>query len=157
MQILKTQPQKGKPTNQRVSIGFIGSTKGMTHLQYSRLVGLLTGLKDSSYSILYYGNCYGSDEQAFSIAHTLGYYTVSIPSNLETQRANTTPSKTLKPESPIRRDRSIISRSDLLIVVPKAEKSILHSRSWSAIRWAKKLYKPTIVILPDGLTESKSL
>lgn len=130
-------------------ISFTGTRDGMSLNQKVNLVNLLNIYKPESFS---HGCFIGADIEAHQIVReTLGF-TCDIlvyPSNHPTTKALIpNDSDYVAPcKNPLERNKDIINNGkDLLIACPKANKEILRSGTWAAIRYARKNNIKVIVI-----------
>lgn len=119
----------------------------MTLEQKMTLETLLQGAAE-----FHHGDCVGADAEAHAIA--LGKVPITIwpPAN-ESQRAFCKGAATTKPaDDYLVRNRKIVQATERLIAAPKGFKEELRSGTWAAIRHARYIRKPVIIIWPSGVT-----
>jgi hypothetical protein len=157
-------------------IGFTGSQSGMTHFQKEELKKILQ-MKECSEFIM--GDCIGSDKQAANIAVECGVtiFTVYPPVDIRKraffadERKNTAYNQIITPYverlvlgKPIKirwmpikpyleRNKDIVDASAIMIATPKEHKHTIRSGTWSTIRYAWKVKKTDIVIIPPIVRE----
>ena len=56
----------------------------------------------------------------------------------------------------LKRNRAIVKRSDILIATPGQREEILHSGTWSTVRYARKKGIPIWKIYPNGIVETEN-
>jgi hypothetical protein len=150
-----------------VIIGFTGSRSGMTDFQKHELKLILGNGCDE----FMHGDCKGSDEQANTVALSMGVkmFTIHPPSQHKyrafcfdmhhtTQINNIlTPYITTKDGIQVRwypvddflkRNKRIVDMCDVIIATPKEFRHTIRSGTWATIRYAWKTKKDSIIIIP---------
>lgn len=146
----------------RKVIGFTGTRKGMCDLQKLYLRFLIRQLDPVEF---HHGDCIGADAEAHEIvmsfnvgrleAHKTKIH-IHPPVNNKS-RAFCGVDNALKyctvhkSEKYLKRNRSIVDASDILVAMPNQQKEILRSGTWATVRYAKKKKVELYVILPDGI------
>lgn len=134
-----------------MKISFTGTRKGMTASQKTCFESVL---KSSKATLLIHGDCLGADADAHIVANKLSVEIHKRPCNLESQRAFMVGGTIIaEPENPLDRNRKIINDGDILVGCPGMLEEELRSGTWAAIRWARKINKPIILLWPDGKVE----
>jgi len=133
------------------TIGFTGSSKGMTAEQKAALRGLLNG----GVGEFHHGDCVGADAEAHDIARECGYGIVLHPPTNPDKRAwRLVPRDKKRPKRRyLDRNKDIVRETASLIVAPFEPEERLNSGIWSAVRFARMLGKPVFLILPDGTVQ----
>jgi hypothetical protein len=106
-----------------MNVGFTGTTKGMTGDQIKTVIRLLTRLHGGGLATFHHGEEPHSDEEAASIARTLGYKVVGHPGGTA--------------EENIRRNHEIVDASRVMVAAPRGYKEVLRSGTWATIRYAR--------------------
>jgi hypothetical protein len=136
------------------TIGFTGTSKGMTPEQKAQVREKLVKYKAEGYTHFRHGLCIGSDEQAAKIAKELGYYVVAhpgySPKNPTSRlfRSDFDGNDGMRREKPfVKRDHDIVDESDCMIGTPLGPEET-RSGTWTTLRYAKKKGKPRDIIYP---------
>lgn len=135
-------------------VGFTGTRQGMTAAQKETLQREFLSL---DYSLdewwFHHGDCVGSDEQADRIARAHGAKIWMHPPKNPVYRAYIgldARKDKIVPELPyIERNKKIVECAQRMIATPDGAEKI-RSGTWSTIRYAKRLNKDLVVIMPDG-------
>ena len=150
--------------NQKLSIGFTGSSEHVLLKQADALYKLLTHLKAAENATeLHHGDCVGADLLAHEIATELGYRTVIHPPNNPKKRAFCKGNETRFEYDYLARNHFIVNDTQCLVAAPLSEIEQLHrgpgAGEWATIRYARKLQRPVYSIMPDGrvVTERMAL
>jgi hypothetical protein len=94
----------------------------------------------------------GIDEQADAIAKELGYLTFCHPPSDPRARAFTTGHAFVQePGEYLRRNREIVEVVEVLLAFPAESKEVLRSGTWATVRWARRVQKTCMIVLPSGL------
>lgn len=129
-------------------IGFTGTRKGLTDKQEAEVIRLLSALSPTEF---HHGDCLGADAQAHDIAKTLGIRTIIHPPQNPVYRTYcvpSDPSDVWPPREYLARNRDIVDQSDLLVACPGEATEQLRSGTWATVRYAKKLGKRVVLVLP---------
>lgn len=146
-----------------MKIGFTGTRNGMTEAQKNAfedyLISLCFGKSGDEF---HHGDCVGADEQSQEIAEIYGgadNFLHIHPCNLKEQRANCVGDIVYDELPPLERNKIIVDSCDILVAAPKGFEEELRSGTWSTIRYARKIGRQIVIILPDGslLNGKKSL
>jgi hypothetical protein len=135
-----------------MNIGFTGTQRGMSDAQLLALRTLLTGLQgEKDPVVLHHGDCVGADEQAHAIAMELKCKIIVYPPDIPDKRAYCPMADRIYPVKPyLDRDHDIVKACDVMVACPQQRSEIKRSGTWATIRYARKLGKELIIILPDG-------
>lgn len=141
------------------AVGFTGTRKGLTNPQVITLGAVLSRLlprlcpprQTREQTIEFHdGDCTGADAQAAAIAALLGYTIITHPPTASGLRAYH-PAHETRPAKPyLERDRAIVNTTAVLIGCPDGP-ARPHSGTWYTINYARELFCPTVVIMPDGV------
>ncbi len=146
-----------------MKLGFTGSRRPLIHPQVVALTEFLVhpiipqGVKPGIWEA-HHGDCTGGDEYFHD---TIGVVNPECIRHVHSPRENqhrafvTVRSTDIlwPPKDYLIRNRDIIESCDLLIGCPSSMTFSLGSGSWWTIEAAKKVNKPTIIILPNGSKE----
>lgn len=132
-------------------IGFTGSQDGMTEEQGRTLFDLLFDLFVGG-SEFNHGNCIGADEQAASLAQTIGYITVSFPGDIADKQSDFVSDRIAQPPKyPLKRNPDIVNASPHgMFATPDGYKEELRSGTWSTVRYVLGQHVPLTIIWPNG-------
>ena len=128
-----------------MNIGFTGTQVGMTKEQRQTFTKLCTKI-DS----LHHGCCIGADKQVHDIATEKKIWAVLHPPLNRSKMAIYEGSETRRAKEYLQRNHDIVLETDLLIATPKEFNEQLRSGTWSTIRYARRVNKPILIILPNG-------
>jgi hypothetical protein len=137
-------------------IGFTGSSTSVTHAQARSLTTILRLCSFLGVRYLHHGDCIKADAIAHMIALDLGLKCWLHPPSNQIKRAYCKDSYfEEQPHSYLERNKQIVEDSEALIAVPDAPE---HARSgtWSTIRYARKKFRPIIIIWPAGQFDIES-
>lgn len=130
-------------------VGFTGTQCGMTSRQKERLCAKLIELDVTEF---HHGDCIGADEQADNIARTIGGIVIVIhPPNNDSKRAfceRRGLSKVCEPKPYLDRNHDIVDESEMMFATPGQRIEQLRSGTWATIRYARKVKKPGVILLP---------
>lgn len=93
------------------------------------------------------GKMSGADAEAHDMARDIGYIITIHPPEKSRLRANCDGDKVLWRRSYLDRNHDIVNSCSVLIACPKG-KEYLRSGTWATIRYARKVDKPVILIMP---------
>lgn len=124
-----------------LNIGFTGTQEGMTSRQIEAVRELLFELprETGSYKKLqfHHGCCIGADEQAATIARSLGYWLLGHPPKDQKKMSTIINDFDFEPEPYLERNHKIVLASKILIGAPKTHYETLRSGTWSTIRFSR--------------------
>ena len=128
-------------------LGFTGTQKEMTIEQFEIILWLLKYYNPIS---VHHGDCIGADYEFHKLCRLKSAHTMIVlhPPINPKKRAFCNGDLIVNPKPYLERNKDIVNRCDLLIAVPGEKKEQLRSGTWSTIRYARKVGKPHIVILP---------
>lgn len=129
-------------------VGFTGTRDGMTKEQKATVKQILEELGPTE---AYHGGCVGADidfDEMF-IGRPVVVYV--YPCQLVNMQGKWSHLDIVWPEMhPLLRNELIVDLSELMIATPKREE-VLRSGTWAAIRYARKVRKPLIIVWPNGM------
>lgn len=130
-------------------VGFTGTQKGMTALQYLAVTNLFDQLDVDEF---HHGDCLGADQDAHDIANDLSKKIVIHPPLNARARAFCSGTKTsiLAAKEYLARNHDIVEASEVMIATPGEFKEQLRSGTWATIRWARRLKRRLYIVFPDG-------
>jgi len=138
----------------KLTIGFTGTRKGMSHEQLSNTIAVLRACLVSCDAMKVYGlhgDCVGADAQFDAICRGLGLTTNCMPCTFESMRAHCPAEQISEPVAPMARNRAIVATADLIIACPPNKERIKKgSGTWATIGFAEKAGKDVHIIFPDG-------
>ena len=130
----------------RIKVGFTGTQIGMSEDQINQLTSLLIRLNPSWF---HHGDCIGADAEAHEVALKLGIKIAIHPPRDNKKRAYCKGwKKRYYPEPYLDRDRLIVKETDLLIGAPKSNTEEIRSGTWYTIRYARRIQKPMLILIP---------
>jgi hypothetical protein len=132
-----------------MQIGFTGTRRGMTDAQRLAVQAIIL---DLGADVLHHGDCTGADDQADSLARSVGCAVHIHPSVNPTKRALcfVEGDGIEEPKPYLQRNRDIVDVVDALIAAPGEFEEQLRSGTWATVRYARARPKPVWVVLPDG-------
>jgi len=137
-----------------MKLGFTGTQKGMTPQQQMAVELLLTRLMVAE---AHHGDCVGADEQFHHAVLTRNacirkppIQLIGHPPLLQHRRAWCQFNIFMPPKPYLDRNHDIVDAIDALIVCPNTPVEQRRSGTWATFRYAKRMKKPMIVILPSG-------
>lgn len=134
-------------------IGFTGTKKGTTLLQYSTLAKYFIIVKKEHEEVeLAQGDCIGADDEATKLGFKYGYYIRCHPPENPSLRAFGDFDYIHEPKPYLVRNHDIVDACDELVATPREFTEQLRSGTWATIRYARKMRKPIRIIYPDGST-----
>ncbi len=106
-------------------------------------------LKDQI-GVLHHGMCIGGDADGHVIAKSLNYWVIGHPPQNPYLVAQLECDE-LRLEMPyLIRNKNIVDETEMLIAVPAEPEEQQRGGTWSTYRYAKKIGKSTVLILPNG-------
>ena len=126
-----------------VHIGVTGTRSGMTDYQKASVIMFLetcieTVRQNNIQVVLHHGDCVGADVEVAEIARGLGCKIVCHPPIDNKLRGWYTSDETLKPRTYFERNRDIVDRSQMLLVVPYQMEWQAKCGTWYTHDYAKK-------------------
>lgn len=129
-------------------LGFTGTQRGMTSRQRAQVI---LYFEQHLITQAHHGDWIGADAEFHDIALAHEVPVVLHPPLQDRKRANCKgASAELPPMFYLDRNKEIVHKADVLIACPKEYNEVLRSGIWSTIRYAAKVGKTVIIILPDG-------
>ena len=139
------------------SVGFTGTQQGMTKNQKKVFRKIIQKfLDENKIEKFRHGDCLGADEDAHRVIKeiSLGINIYIHPPIISTKRAFCKDYFYIHEKKQyLDRNHDIVNNSDILIATPKEHEQQLRSGTWATIRYAKKIGKPTVIILTRGELE----
>ena len=133
-----------------LNIGISGTRKGSTASQQMQLNHWLYNLKEDGSLIFHHGDCVGVDEEAAEFAWSLGYRIIKHPGLPKGRWTAYSPyGETLEPKDYIERNHDIVDSCSIMLILPAQQEEIQRSGTWSTYRYAKKLQRQIILLLPN--------
>lgn len=132
-----------------MKIGVTGTREGATEYQLKELRSVLAELKGTEF---HHGDCRGVDIQAAAIARELGYKIVCHPPILTEEQGYFGGDEIREPAGYMKRDRTIVEETDVLLVCPKQMEWQQKGGTWYTHDYAVKLGKPLSIIWPKEKT-----
>ncbi len=127
-------------------IGVTASQEGLSERQIILIREMLVKLNCTE---LHHGDCLGGDADIHQIALQLDIDVVIHPPENESKRAFCDHAIKVHRQYPyLERNRHIVDATDYLLGCPNTMYERLRSGTWSTIRYARKIDKPYLVILP---------
>ncbi len=139
-----------------MKVGFTSTREGLTREQHAALVKLL---KDLAMTEWHFGCCIGGDEEAADIVFGFDPRPKMVghpPTNTKLMSSwpHYAEITMLPPEPYLVRNTIIVHDTDVLVGCPRGDGvEELRSGTWQTIRYAKKVYKPVIIVFPNGTIE----
>lgn len=134
-----------------MKIGFTGSQLGMNDSQRAQLFLMLWHMEPEEF---HFGDCIGSDKQAFHIVETIrpfkphSYTVIHSHPPIEPRKRAFCQANVTHPCKPyLIRDKEIVDVVDILIATP-AFPEIIRSGTWATIRYARKINQTRIILMP---------
>lgn len=134
------------------TVGFTGTSRGMSPYQKQEIRRQLTLLWDLGYRRARHGACIGADDQFGRIAKELGYYVIAHlgynPRNPENLlfRAETEYCDEVLDQKPfLVRDHDIVDASTSMLATPIGKEEP-RSGTWATIRYALKCSRELLIV-----------
>ena len=115
-----------------MKVGFTGTRAGMTHEQKLQLHYLLSLGSLDGEDEFHHGGAVGADTEACRMAVEAGFRPVLYPAR----------------HDPLERNRKIVDACVVLLAAPKSAKPELRSGTWATIRYAQKVGRRIIMLVP---------
>lgn len=128
-------------------VGFTGTQRGMTEAQWCAFWPLILARGPGQF---HEGDCIGSDAQAAHAARLAGLHIVGHPPTNDSKRAFFPADEWRKPYPYLVRNHNIVDASQEMIATPGEFEEQLRSGTWATIRYARRIGRRLLVILPDG-------
>lgn len=127
--------------------GLTATRHGMSPEQKASFRKFLSG----SVGILHHGMCVGGDADGHYIAREIGYFMVGHPPTDISLMADDLQCEEVWPAKPyLDRNKDIAKCGHALIAAPSEPEEQPRGGTWSTYRYARKIGRPTILILPNG-------
>lgn len=133
------------------SVGFTGTRFGMTKEQKVRMSSLVPRA-----DFYHHGDCVGADADFHNIVRYLchdfnhdGQIVGHLPVDT-THRAFCTFDETRDPLPHMKRNKAIVTESDVMLACPSTMEEQQFGGTWATIRMARKAKKPLTIVYPDG-------
>jgi hypothetical protein len=145
-----------------VKVGFTGTQTGTTDAQRRSFIAWA---KAAGATEFHHGCCIGADEDAFDVmtaAPDLGFARPRTVAHPPTNRskvcevAEMMSDERREPAEYLIRNRNIVDACDVLTACPAGPEE-LRSGTWAAVRYARKLHKPLVIVWPDGSMTSENM
>lgn len=139
-------------------IGFTGTQRGMTDVQFGVVANILFLLKEKSFE-LHHGDCIGADAEVHELARLAKIQVVLHPPTNGTKRAFCKDAREEWPaEDYLARDRAIVNAADVLLAAPGGFEEEVRSGTWYTVRKARQKGSiPIVVVYPDGRIEAEKV
>ena len=128
-------------------VAFTGTRRGVTLPQSQALT---TWLDRCVRGTFLHGDCIGADAYAAQRARDLGWMVECYPCTIAAKRAYAGGHVIHDPAPPLVRNRAMVDRCDVLVACPGEAIEQLRSGTWATIRYARKIGRPVVLVLPDG-------
>lgn len=126
--------------------GLTATRHGMSREQKEAFRDYLAGSKGK----LHHGLCIGGDSDGHHIAEEIGYWIVGHPPTNPDLRADLACHELRSPKPYLDRNKDIVNETIALIACPSEPEEQLRGGTWSTFRYARKIGRPTVLILPNG-------
>jgi hypothetical protein len=132
--------------------GLTTTRHGMSGEQKAAMRTFLLG----SIGELHHGLCVGGDADGHQIAREFGYWIVGHPPTSAALRANLSCDE-MRPAKPyLVRNKHIVDETIALIAAPSEPEEQPRGGTWSTVRYARKIGRPVVLILPNGQVVQRS-
>lgn len=128
------------------SVGYSGTRLGMSPEQEHHL---RIELHRCGATALHHGDCQGGDAEAHRVARDLGLWVVGHPPTGDGLRAFCECDELREVQEYMVRNRTIVLQTQILIAAPDGPERRF-SGTWAAVRFARRMQRPWIVIMPSG-------
>lgn len=128
-------------------LGFTGTQKGMTEEQQDRIADLLGKFHVTE---AHHGDCIGADADFHAIGRYNGLWIIGHPPIKDDKRAFCDFDEELEPKEYLDRNKDIVDAADWLVATPGGFQEEIRSGTWSTVRYADRIAKPYVIVLPDG-------
>ena len=132
-----------------MTVGFTGTSQGMSTVQNTTLLKLLRDLKVTT---IHHGDCIGSDASLHKLARYTRLRIYIHPPSITKKRAFCLDAHHVFGDKPYtERNRAIVVAGvDGLIATPAEFSEQQRFGTWSTVRYARKMKRKIWIILPDG-------
>jgi hypothetical protein len=137
------------------SLGFTGTSKGLTQKQAKALLRLLT--KAGGVLWMHNGDCIGADAEAAAMWGRLGRLLHLHPPTDAKKRARLKGDIETEPLPYLKRNQAIVEQSDVLVACPATMKEELRSGTWATVRYAREIGRPITFVWPSGKITTEGL
>ncbi len=131
-------------------LGFTGTRRGMTPAQRATLADCVSVLPARAV----HGGAVGADEEfdAFLVKAGMPAWDIDVyPASAgRWQKWSNAGATTYSVAAPLARNRVIARRCDYLIAAPATAEEVVRSGTWATVRYARKLGKSIVILLPEG-------
>jgi hypothetical protein len=135
-------------------VGITGTRNGINDIQKENVYRFLKGLSiHYYYRYLHHGDCIGADVQVAEMAYQRGFTIVCHPPEIKDLRGYFKSDIYEKPKSYFARNRDIVNKSDILLVLPYENEHQPTGGTWYTFDYAKKQNKKICIFYPNGTTE----
>ena len=133
-----------------VRLGFTGTHKTPTIYQLGALGALLDDFIDLGEPVRgHHGGCVGADAAFHEMCTQRGMFVVLHPPK-DSRKQQVIIADEVRPRYPyLVRNHHIVGATDLLIAVPGTIHEVLRSGTWATVRYARKIGRRVIIILPQ--------
>ncbi len=132
-----------------MNVGFTGTQCGLTPAQRTQLIEVLKSFGPLQHTF-HHGDCVGADATAHDLARDEGYQIVRHPPLNPKHRAFCVEGEQRERKRYLTRNHDVVDESDVLIACPYQPREVIRSGTWATVRYAKKVNKLVILVLPSG-------
>jgi hypothetical protein len=140
-----------------VTLGFTGTSSGMTQPQRTMVGHLLEELKAEA---LHLGDCIGADHEAYAECARLGILKIGHPPTDPHKRAFLDYDVAAPPKPYLKRNKDIVHFGvDGLIAAPKDYDEPVSKRgqgTWTTVGYARQAGRRIWIVLPDGMLRKEN-
>ena len=134
------------------TVSFTGSRRGLTQPQ---AITLAATLEDNKIDHVNHGGCIGADEQFHGLCLGMDNnpsITIHPASNVNSKYEAVLlgHDEEVEPRPALERNKDMVAACDTLIACPDSPHELLRSGTWATIRYAKRINRDIMLILPDG-------
>src|SRR5262249_40960494 len=141
----------------KMNEGFTGTRRGLTDAQKKALRVVLCQ-EAGTLGVVHHGDCVGADAFCHSLAVDLGNKVVIHPPDRISLRAFCQGAWQVHAPCPyLDRNRDIVAATDVLLACPGGVAEERRSGTWATVRYARRLGRPVVLILPDGTVRRSAL
>lgn len=132
-------------------VGFTGSSRPLPQVQVRALRRTILELEPGW---LHHGDCVNADALAFRFARDAGARTACHPPTNPRKRAFTVPNDVMfEPLPYLDRNKAMVRATLMLLAAPGTMEEEVRSGTWSTVRFARRLARPILLVLPDGTVD----
>ncbi|MEJ7601244.1 MAG: hypothetical protein WKG01_25290 [Kofleriaceae bacterium] len=128
-------------------LGFTGTRFGMKPPQLDAVRVLIASLGEVTG---HYGDCVGADAEFHAILRALGHRVIGHPPVDDEHRASCAFDELVGPLTHMKRNKAIVTASDIVIGAPFEMTEQERGGTWKTIQMARKVKKPLVIAFPDG-------